>query len=159
MKMLFWLAVLTLYATIAFADAAADAKAHSEAFARAANAQDVKAVLALYADDARVIWPGQGEEAKGKAAVEQLVTASLKAFPKDSRIVLKSQEATPLGNGYIATVGQWEQSFTGPDGKPQTVEVRTTELIKKQGAKTLYVVDHASIGMPPAPQPRGSEGK
>jgi len=153
-----WPILFLLVAVPAFADPAADAKAHSEAFARAANAKDVKAVLALYADDARVVWPGQGEEAKGKAEIEKLVTNALKAFPKDSQIVLKSQEAIPLGRGYIATVGRWEQSFTGDDGKKQTVAVRTTEIIKKQGSKTLYVVDHASIGTPPPTEPAQSGG-
>jgi len=57
-----------------FADATAEAKAHDEAFAKARGAGDVKAVVALYTDDAFVIWPGVGEEARRKAAIEKLAT-------------------------------------------------------------------------------------
>jgi hypothetical protein len=39
----------------------------------------------------------------------------------------------------------------GPDGKPATFRVRTTEILKRQGDKLVYVVDHASIGLPPPP--------
>jgi uncharacterized protein (TIGR02246 family) len=138
-------------AMTAHADPAADAKAHSEAFARAFNAHDAKAVVALYAEDARAVWPGQGEEAKGLAEIEKLTVNVFKMFP-DAKVVLKSQEAIPLGRSYIATIGHWEESFTGPDGKLHTAEVRTTEILRKKGNQTLYVVDHASLGVPP-PEP------
>ena len=67
MKRLGLFVLLCLISVPALADPTSDAKAHSEAFERAANARDTKAVMALYADGARVIWPGQGEEATGKA--------------------------------------------------------------------------------------------
>ena len=137
----------------ALADTAADARAHSDAFARAFNAHDAKAILALYADDARIVWPGQGDEAIGKSEIAKRVDALLKAFPT-SRLTLKTQDAVDLGNGYIATIGHWEQSFTTPDGQAATAAVRTTEILRKRGGKTLYVIDHASIGVPPAPAPK-----
>jgi len=143
-------AVVLLLATVARADPAADAKAHSDAFARAINAGDKKAVVALYADDARVIWPGAGDEANGRAAIEKLVDETLKAFP-EAKLTLKSQQAIPLGNGYIATVGHWEQSWKNAEGKTETAQVRTSEVIHKQGKRTLYVIDHASIGLAPPP--------
>src|ERR1700752_919144 len=121
MNIWIWIAVFSFIATPAFADATADAKAHSEAFARAANAGDVKAMVALYADNARVIWPGQGDEAKGKAQIEKLIVNTLNAFP-GAKMTLKSQEAIPLGSGYIATIGKWEMSFKGSDGKTQIME-------------------------------------
>jgi uncharacterized protein (TIGR02246 family) len=152
-------ALLLFVAVPALADPAGDAKAQSEAFARAWNARDLKAVLALYADDARVIWSDEGEEANGKAEVEKLLTNAMNRFPKDGRVVFKSQEAIPLGNGYIATVGHWELSFTNDDGKKQTVQTRSTEVIRKQGRKTLYVIDHASVGTPPPHQSAAAGNK
>ena len=147
------LSLLCLVAVPAFAAPADDATAHSKAFERAVNTRDASAVLALYAPDAHVIWPGQGAEANGKAEIEKLVANFLKDFPKDAKITLKSQTAIDLGGGYIATVGRWGESFTDADGKQQTAEVRTTEIIKKEKGETLYVVDHASIGVPPEPAP------
>jgi uncharacterized protein (TIGR02246 family) len=144
--------VLCLAAAPAHATLADDAAAHSKAFERAVNARDARAILALYAPDAHVVWPGQGEEATGKAAIEKLVAGFLKNLPKDARIRLVSQTAIPLGGGYIATVGHWTQSFTDADGKQQAVDIRTTEIVRKdRSRRTFYVVDHASIGLPPPP--------
>jgi uncharacterized protein (TIGR02246 family) len=143
------MAVLGAAPLSAFADAAADGRAVSEAFEKAVAAGDVKAVLALYRDDASVIWPGQGEEAKGTAAIEKLVHKVLPTM-KGMRLVLKSQESIPLGEGYIANLGTWEQSFRGPSGKRESVEVRTSEVLQKTDGKWLYLIDHASVGLPPA---------
>jgi uncharacterized protein (TIGR02246 family) len=150
--------VLVCLAAPVIADDAADAKAQGEAFVRAWDKGDVKAALALYADDARVIWPGQGDEAKGKAAIEPLMRKTFKMFPK-SGLVLKSQDTMPLGSGYIGNVGYWEQTVAGPDGKPATFHVRTTEVLKRQGGKLVYLVDHASIGLPPPPAASPTPGK
>jgi uncharacterized protein (TIGR02246 family) len=149
-------AALCGIATHASADATADGRAVSDAFAKAVAAGDVPAILALYRDDASVIWPGQGEEAKGKAAIEPLAR-NLVAAAKNGSIVLKSQESIPLGDGYIANVGRWENTVTMPDGKKTTVVIRTSEVLAKTDGKWLYLVDHASIGAPPPPaksQPR-----
>src|SRR2546421_5736516 len=113
-----------LIALTAQADPAAEAKAHSDAFARAFNAHDAKAVMALYAEDARVIWPGQGDEATGKAAIEKILVDAFKNIP-DVKVVLKSQETITLGKDYLANVGHWEETFTTPDGKLQKADVRT----------------------------------
>jgi uncharacterized protein (TIGR02246 family) len=143
--------LLCLVALPALAGTADDATAHSKAFERAVNARDAKAILALYAPDARVIWPGQGEEANGRAEIEKLIASFLADLPKDARIALESQTAIPLAGGCIATVGHWRETFTDPDGKPETAEIRTSEVLTKQKGKTLYLVDHASIGLPPSP--------
>jgi uncharacterized protein (TIGR02246 family) len=152
MKRTMFLLVFFLVAAPAFAGPSEDATAHSKAFERAANARDAKAILGLYAPDAHVVWPGQGEEAHGTAEIEKLVAKFLHDLPKDAKVTLKSQTAVPLDSEYIATVGHWEETFTDADGKSQTAQLRTTEIIKKEKDKTLYVVDHASIGVPPAPQ-------
>jgi len=151
--MLKWTAIaLTLAAAApALADATADATAHSEAFAKACEAGDVQGVLALYADNATVVWPGAGEEAKGKASIEKLATnfCNPKTKPK---LVLKSIEGIALDSSHIATVGHWEGTSIGPNGKPVTSQVRTTELLVKSGNAWRYLIDHASIGLPPPPK-------
>jgi uncharacterized protein (TIGR02246 family) len=149
------LVVVVLAAVPALADPADDATAHSKAFERAVNTRDAAAILALYAPDARVVWPGQGEEANGRAEIEKLVANFVRDLPKDARLTLRSQTAIPLGDGYIATAGHWEETFTDPGGKKQAADIRTTEIIKKDKGKTLYVLDHASIGLPPQPEAQG----
>lgn len=145
-------------ATRALADAAADGRAVSDAFAKAVAAGDVAAALALYRDDASIIWPGQGEEAKGKAAIEPMLR-DLIAGAKNAPIVLKSQESTPLGDGYIVNVGRWEQTVAGSGGKKMVVVIRTSEVLAKTDGKWLYLVDHASVGAPPPPPAHARRGK
>jgi len=70
-----------LFTTSLFADATSAAKANSDAFARAFAARDAKAILALYADDARVVWPSENEEAHGRAAIAKLVDNLVKPPP------------------------------------------------------------------------------
>jgi uncharacterized protein (TIGR02246 family) len=142
-------AMLCAPATSSFADPASDGRAVSEAFQKAVAAGDLQAVMALYRDDASVIWPGQGEEAKGKAAIEALARSLLAAM-KGATLVLKSQESIALGDGYIVNVGRWENTVPAGGGKRVTVEVRTSEVLAKTDGKWLYLVDHASVGMPPA---------
>ena len=141
------LLVVTLAAP-AFADATADARAHDEAFAKACEAGDVKGAVALYADDAVVVWPGAGEEAKGKAQIEKLA-ANLCDPKTKPKAVIKSDEGVALGDSHIAITGHWELSQTGPNGKRTTTPIRVTEIIVKTPAGWRYVSDHASIGVAP----------
>ena len=146
-------AVLTLsllLASMARADATADAKGVTDAFSKAFAACDVKAVVDLYEDDAIIIWPGQGEVATGKPAIEKIVKANCSG-PAKPAITEVSSEARQLDKSYIVHLGQLDDATTGPDGKPVTLRIRTTELLHKSGGKWRYVVDHASVGLPPPP--------
>ncbi|HEY2773116.1 MAG TPA: SgcJ/EcaC family oxidoreductase [Candidatus Binatia bacterium] len=137
-------------ATLARADANAEGRAVSEAFEKACNSGDVAAVMELYEDDATAIWPGEGEIAKGKPGIHKLVADLCKASAKATN-KLVSQQSIAVGKDHILNVGRWTATGPGPDGKPSTVEIRTTELLHKSGGKWRYVVDHASIGLPPPP--------
>ena len=143
--------VLVILASTSASGGDADpiARAHSEAFGRACASGKLDAVLALYEDDAIVVWPGQGEEAKGKTAIAKL--AANLCNGKDPAPTLKAIEGRHLGKSYVVTHGTWEQSAKGPDGKPTTLVIRTTEVLKQTGGTWRYVVDHASIGLPPPP--------
>lgn len=134
----------------AFADPAAIVKAHSEAFAKAFEACDIPAVLALYEDNATLIWPGEGEVATGKAEIEKVVKATCASGSKQS-LKPVSSDARAIGKDYIVNVGMWDDTIPGPDGKPMLARVRTTELLHKSDGKWLYAIDHASIGQAPPP--------
>lgn len=136
----------------AFADALADARGVEDAFAHACAAGDVKGVMAVYADDAVVVWPGQGAEAKGKVEIEKLVVGLCKERP-GSTVALKSLDAIPLGDTHLVTVAHWEDTTTRPNGIRIVVPIRSTEVMVKQDGAWRYLVDHASIGTPPPPAP------
>jgi len=63
------LGLMAVLARPALADPTADARGVEEAFAHACSAGDLKGVMALYADDAIAVWPGQGAEANGDAHI------------------------------------------------------------------------------------------
>jgi uncharacterized protein (TIGR02246 family) len=135
----------------AFADADAVVKAHSDAFGKAFNSCDVPAALSLYEENASLIWPGQGDVAIGKAAIEKIIKAQCSGASKTS-ITQVSSQSRAIGKDYIVNVGMWDATMPGSDGKPETARVRTTEVLHRTNGKWRYVVDHASIGLPPAPQ-------
>jgi uncharacterized protein (TIGR02246 family) len=137
--------VICFLAGPAFADPTSDARAHEEAFARLCGAGDVAGVMALYADDAVAVWPGQGQEATGKAAIEKLATTLCKE--RSAKIALKSLEVFPLDDTHLVTVAHWEDSTDGPPDRHVTV--RSTEVLVKSDGKWRYLIDHASIGVPP----------
>ena len=134
----------------ALADPAAVVKAHSDAFGRAFNSCDVPAALELYEDDAVLIWPGEGEVANGKAAIAKVIQAECSSDAKSSLKQVSSDSST-IGKDYIINIGMWDDTMPGPDGKPMTERVRTTELLHRSKGKWRYVIDHASIGLPPPP--------
>lgn len=131
-------------------DPTSAARALGEEFGRACEKGDVAAVVALYDDRASAIYPGQGQEAKGKLNISRIAAETCRPGIKGT---LKDIEAYPLGDNTIATVGTWEFIQAGPDGKPVTSKIRTTEVLMKKDGKWRYLIDHASIGTPPPPEP------
>jgi ketosteroid isomerase-like protein len=145
------IALLCTVARVACADPAADAHALGEAFARAVAAGDVEGVLALYADDARAIYPGQGQGARGKAALRTMLERDLPGL-RSLPMRQASSDAFALDETHIVNVGRWEVA-AGP-GRP-AMTIRTSEVLVKEGSGWRYLVDHASIGTPPAAARRG----
>lgn len=143
---------LTLLAPAAHADPVADAKAATDAFTKAFESCDVPGVLDLYEDNAVIIWPGRGDFAAGKAAIEKVVKAEWNCSSPSKRSLKEvSSDARALGKDYIIHIGQLDDTMAGPDGKPYTLRIRVSELLHKSGGKWRYAVDHASIGLPPPP--------
>jgi uncharacterized protein (TIGR02246 family) len=133
------------------ADPAADAKALGDKFGAAVAAGDVGAVLALYTDDAWVIYPGQDDEAHGKAAIETMLKRLIGTM-QSTPLVQKSSDAIAIDATHILNVGRWEMSVGQPGHTHRTLTVRTTELLVNDNGTWRYRVDHASVGMPPPPE-------
>jgi uncharacterized protein (TIGR02246 family) len=149
-SMLLAAAIVCSFACAAGADPNADARALGERFGAAVAAGDVGAILALYTEDADVIYPGQGDEAHGKAAIEAMLKrelASMRATP----LVQKSSDAFAIDATHIVNVGRWEMTVGRPGETHRTLTVRTTELLVNENGTWRYRVDHASIGTPPPP--------
>jgi ketosteroid isomerase-like protein len=149
-RVMICLATILMCARSAMADPAAVVKAHSDAFAKAFNSCDIPAALELYEDNAVLIWPGEREVANGKAAIAKVIKVECSSAAKSS-LKQVSSDSNAIGKDYIINVGMWDDTMPGPDGKPMTARVRTTELLHRSNGKWRYVIDHASIGLPPPP--------
>ena len=78
------MAMISISAAAAHADPASDAKSVFDAFDKSFAACDVPGMLALYEDDAVVVWPRQGDMAIGKAAIEKVLKANCSGPSKQS---------------------------------------------------------------------------
>lgn len=149
-RVMICLAAILICAGPALADPAAVVKAHSDAFTKAFNSCDVPAALNVFEDNAIIIWPGEGEVARGKAAIAKVIKAECSGTAKSSLKQISSHSRA-IGKNYIINVGMWDATMPGPDGKPMTMRVRTTELLHRSKGKWRDMVDHASVGLPPPP--------
>jgi uncharacterized protein (TIGR02246 family) len=149
-RLAFCLTTIVMCASSAWADPAATVKAHSDAFGKAFNSCDIPGMLDLYEDGAVLIWPGDGEVATGRSQIEKVLKAQCAGASKSSLKEISS-DSHAIGKDYILNIGMWDDTMPGPDDEPMTSRVRTTELLHRSKGKWRYVVDHASIGLPPPP--------
>ena len=133
-------------------DPGAIARQISTAFEAACAAGDVKAIVALYADDGTAVWPAQGAVATSRAGIEKLATGLCTGAGK-AKLAFKDVQARWLARHIVATLGQWELTTTGTAGNPVTLQVRTTEVLVRTPEGWRYALDHASVGLPPAADP------
>jgi uncharacterized protein (TIGR02246 family) len=125
---------------------------HFTAFARACERGDVPAVLDLYDKSARVVWPGEPEEARGRDELAQLVAEACRP-DRAVTIELESIEVRPLGAEYATAVLHGEYGMRAPDGHLVSFRIRATQVLVHREGGWRILVDHASVGLPP-PRPR-----
>lgn len=143
------IALLLLAAAPALAgDLKAQLTSQMEKWGKDFNAHDPKALAAHYTDDVQFIYAFEGQEGKSKAGVEQFYVQNFKALP-DVAVSLKSYDVVAVSDTVAMGLGIWEDSFTGPDGKKQTVLVHSSEVWVKVKGKWMVRMDHASFVPPP----------
>lgn len=127
------------------------ANAHDDAYDNASwkGGCDVKKALSLYEDDAIAVYPGEGEVANSKAEIEKLIENFIKPYcgkghDKPPTVANYKLRALQLDPNYIMIVRTADVGDGADVG-----HFRATELIHKSAGKWRYVVDHASIGVPP----------
>jgi ketosteroid isomerase-like protein len=147
------IALAALFALLASAARAGDvpsAIAHelSQKFVTVCEAGKPSEALALYVDDAVVVFPSEGAPANGKAEVAKLLGDLCEAGLGKSKWLGGRGAWFGTGENAIVATGGWETSGVDPDGKPVSVIVRTTEFLVKTPTGWKYRLDHASIGIP-----------
>jgi uncharacterized protein (TIGR02246 family) len=118
-----------------------------QAWVKAMKAQSLDGIMALYAPDAVAYFPDG--EYKGKEAIRKSWTEFLATFTvKDctSQGTYETLGDTSFGHGH------WTLTVVpkaGGDAIP--MKGRASVVTKKIGGKWQYVVDHASVPLPPSP--------
>ena len=124
-------------------------------WAQAAAAHDLEKTLSFWADDARVIPPGQ-PAVIGKEALRQYVTGAF-AIPGFS-IQWEPTDFVVSASGDIAYgVSSNSVTLNGPDGKPVTERGRAVTVWRKRPGETWKCVIDIWNAEPPAtaaPVPR-----
>ena len=118
-----------------------------QAWVKAMKANDLEAIMALYAPDAVAYFPDG--DFKGKQAIRKSWTDFLAMFTvKDatSEGTYETTGDTSLGWGF------WSMAVV-PKGGGELIAMkgRATVVVKKIGGTWLYFVDHASVPLPPPP--------
>jgi ketosteroid isomerase-like protein len=141
------MSVALLAAAVPVVAAEHGAQLTDQAWTRAMKANDVEAIMALYAPDAVAYFPDG--DFKGKPAIRKSWTDFLGMFTvKDatSEGTYDTTGDTSLGWGY------WSMTvIPKAGGEPMVMKGRATVIVKKIGGKWLYTVDHASVPLPPPP--------
>ncbi|MEX2205003.1 MAG: nuclear transport factor 2 family protein [Myxococcota bacterium] len=152
MKRLAALAIVaaTLSAAPAHAGDVPSALAHelSQKLVSACEAGKLDEALALYVDDAVVVFPSEGAAARGKADVAKLLAQNCGEDTGKSKWIGGTGAWFGTGENAILATGAWETSGVDADGKTVRVTVRTTELLVKTPDGWKYRLDHASVGVP-----------
>ena len=122
-------------------------KTVDDAWLKATNANDLEGIVACYADNA-VMYPPDGMEAKGKEAIRENYRALLEAFTiREARFLSATHET----RGDISTGWGRFRLVLVPKagGEPMTMEGRFTAVAQRKGNRWSYIVDHASVPLPP----------
>ena len=119
-----------------------------DAWLKAITANDLDAVVALYADDATFCLDGmesKGRDAIRKAYVDMLGPNAV----KDVKLMDRHYRSSGDVSGSWGRAAMTLAPKSG-GGAPMTIEVCYTSVSVKRGGKWVYLIDHASAPPPPA---------
>lgn len=127
----------------------AGARALDAAFVDAWNRGDAEAMSRLNWDSPdAVLFPAGALEARGTAAIRQTNAQTLAAL-RGSSIELIESHQMPAGDVVIGW-GKWRVTVPGPNGTKTEILGRHTDVKAIRDGRWVYLIDHASVPLPPA---------
>jgi uncharacterized protein (TIGR02246 family) len=151
---LFLLAALSGAGSLRAADLTGS-EAVDAAWMKAMKSGDVNAVMACYANDAVLWFPGSAE-ARGEKAIRDLYTGFLSANTVTDVSINNSHYDTV--QNLSAGWGNFALTVTPKGGGAATsMHGRFLDVSKKIDGKWKYVADHASADPPPAEKPAATK--
>ena len=126
----------------------ASAKELDRRFIAAFNNHDLDAMMENYwKSPDLVVYPGATLEATGWEAVRSMFGTELPAMT--GTLELLDAHYMVAGDVVIG-YGKWRVTMRGPDGSPMDFTGRYTDVKAERDGKWVYVLDHASVPIPPA---------
>lgn len=121
-----------------------------EAWVKAFTANDVEAVVALYAPDAHV-FPPDDVEAVGTEAIRANYAGLMNSFTVKEAKMLDAHHT--MAGDLCYSWGRFSVTLVPKaGGEPITMEGRFSDVARKTKGKWLYIVDHASVNPTPPAQ-------
>lgn len=129
----------------------AAAKALDQQFVDAYNSGDVDAIMDTYWNSPDLIsFPADTMEIQGWEANKEALTKTF-AEQAGGKLELIESNNTVVGDAVIGT-GKWRFTMPMPVGEPMVVEGRYTDVKTERNGKWVYIIDHASVPLPPLSQ-------
>lgn len=143
------LLVLICAATTSFAVEKGIGEA-GKAFVIAFKANDLEAIVSLYAPDAE-LFPPDSMEAVGKDAIRASYAGLLNAFTIQDITIIEAHHETKDDLSF--SWGRYSVDFVPKAGGESVhMEGRFSDVSKRIDGKWLYIVDHASVPFTPPTQ-------
>lgn len=134
----------------------AAANALDKAFIAAFNSGNAEAVSALYWNSPDAVqMPPDLLIARGIAGIREANIASVKSMV-GGKLELTESHQIPFQDVVVGW-GLWHFTMPVPEGAPVEMVGRYTDVKAKRDGKWVYIVDHASVSVPPAPMPGASK--
>jgi ketosteroid isomerase-like protein len=128
----------------------AKASALDQAFLEAMNRGDVDALASMYWDSPEVVmFPPDTLESRGYSAVRDGF-AKMFATMKNVKMEVTDSREIPAGDVVIG-YGLFHMTGSAPDGSPIDMTGRFTDVKAERDGKWVYLIDHASVPLPPMP--------
>ena len=124
-------------------------KTLDQAWVKAVKAGDSATLTALYAPDA-FLYPPDEARASGLDAIRASNQKFLAGSTVTDMVLTYDTSRTVANLSYAAGTFRLTLAPKG-GGDAQVIEGRFTSIAERKGGKWLYVVDHASVPLPPPP--------
>jgi uncharacterized protein (TIGR02246 family) len=130
--------------------AAAEIEALDNKFITAFNKEDVETIVTLYAKDATAMLPGPELWVSGTDAIRKAFMDFFADCDSPNLTIHHTQYKVSGNLGY--GIGLFDLAYKdAKTGTMMTSKGRACSVFEKRDGKWVYVVDHASIPMPPPP--------
>lgn len=129
----------------------ASAKALDQQFVESFSKGDVDGVMATYWNSPDLVsYPPDSMEVRGWQAAKDALAQSFSQMPGASLELLESNNK--VEGDVVLGFGKWRLTITPPEGDPMVINGRYTDVKAKRDGKWVYILDHASVPLPPPPE-------